>query len=252
VATAVEPGHVCDTPACASNWTEASGTFSERAAAILNWRDALGTLALGERADLLVVRGTAGDRYTALLAAREPNLALVVIDGVCRVGPPALMRRFSRSDERLRVGGRERLVDLTQDAADPAVDTATLAEAGRQLTDALAHHPELAPALESGGVPPAVRALAGATPTWYLELDEMGSGGPELRPRLPFGPARPPTGPRPEAEPVRAREAAALDLLAPVTLDPLTVASDPEYLDTIAAEPNVPEFAHEALRQAGA
>ena len=57
-------------------------------AAMLGWGDAIGSLADGHFADLLVVAGTDGDPYDHLLTAEERDIALVVVDGVARFGRP--------------------------------------------------------------------------------------------------------------------------------------------------------------------
>src|SRR5215211_3302849 len=59
---------------------------TRNAAKILKWDEALGSIEAGKRADLLVVYGRSTDPYAALLEAGETGIALVVIDGVPRLG----------------------------------------------------------------------------------------------------------------------------------------------------------------------
>ena len=118
------------------------GVFSARdivsmatrdAAAILKWQAALGTLERGKRADLLVIEGTKGDPYEALIKAKETSIRLVMINGIARYGTPALMKALGPDGETLRVGGRERKLYLQQDTADPDVASVSLSTARAAL-----------------------------------------------------------------------------------------------------------------------
>jgi 5-methylthioadenosine/S-adenosylhomocysteine deaminase len=230
------------------------------AAAILKWDAALGSVEDGKRADIVVVAGTADDPYATLLDARETAISLVMIDGVPRFGHPAVMEHLGAAGESageavgeaLRVSGRPRFLNLASDEADPVVGAISLAAARGRLEDALARLPELARDLESGRVEPSRAALPadrhGATaPTWFLALDELGETGVEMRPRLPFGRSHAPTGPSLApalvAQPIS-------EIVQPLTLDPLTVADDADFFDTIEAEPNLPDAVRTALRSA--
>ena len=63
------------------------------AATILNWGAQLGRLDNGLLADLIVVRGDAGDPYRQLIHAQETDLSLVMINGVARYGLPSLVSK---------------------------------------------------------------------------------------------------------------------------------------------------------------
>jgi hypothetical protein len=60
----------------------------------------------------------------------------------------------------------------------------------------------------------------------------------ELRPRLPLGRSGTPTGPH--RGPLRASSPPLSTILGPIALDPLTVVDDPDYLDVLRAQPNLP------------
>ena len=60
-------------------------------ARILGWGASVGTLEPGKRADLLVVKGTAADPYDQLIRAKEPDISLVLINGIPRFGRKPLM-----------------------------------------------------------------------------------------------------------------------------------------------------------------
>ena len=60
-----------------------------------------------------------------------------------------------------------------------------------------------------------------------------------------------PTGPA-DRTPAVAEAAAAVpisSLLSPITLDPLTVADDPEFLDSVAKQINLPPYLAPGLRE---
>ncbi len=222
------------------------GVFSARdvvsmatreAAAILKWEAALGTLETGKRADLVVIEGTKGDPYEALIQARETSIRLVMINGIPRYGTPGVMKALGHAGETLRVGGKSRQLFLEQQTGDPDVASVSLRTARTTLRQALRDLPELARELEK---PKARRAALGAPEpvVWSLALDEIQPTGIDQRPRLPFNGPADFTGPEVAAP----RAAAPLStLLEPIQLDPLTVADDRNFLEEIKNQQNVPE-----------
>ena len=219
------------------------------AAEILKWDKALGTLEQGKRPDLLVLDGTAGDPYEQLLSADERDVSLVMVDGVARYGHRSLVTKLGGQGlETLRVGGRERVLNLRQQSADPAVGTITLAEAKDRLTDALKNLKQLAERAEQSGG--ALQAMfAGAEEhevRWGLALDELEPTGVELRPRVPLPGDTKLTGP----SLVTAAAAKPLsEIIGPLELDGLTVADDPYWLETIDSERNLPDWLAPGLRR---
>ena len=215
------------------------------AAAILKWHKALGSLEAGKRADLLVIAGKTGDPYEALIKAKETAIRLVMINGVARYGMPSLMVSLGAKGETLRVGGLTRQLFLEQQSADPDVASVSLSTARSALTAAFRDLPKLAQELERPKPKQAARALDAPQPVvWSLALDEIQATGVDQRPRLAFDGPRDFTGP----ELFAARAAATLStILQPITLDPLTVADDPKFLPTIAAQPNLPEAVRAGL-----
>ena len=219
------------------------------AAEILKWDKALGTLEQGKRPDLLVLDGTAGDPYRRLLSADERDVSLVMVDGIPRYGHRSLVSKLGGEGlETLRVGGRERVLNLRQQSADPAVGKITLAEAKDRLTDALKNLKQLAEhAEQSGG---ALRAMFAAAEEhevrWGLALDELEPTGVELRPRVPLPGDTKLTGP----SLVTAAAAKPLsEIIGPLKLDRLTVADDPGWLETIDNEGNLPDWLAPGLRE---
>ena len=205
------------------------------AAEILKWGEALGSIEAGKRADLLVVYGRSTDPYAGLLEAGETHISLVVIDGVPRVGNERLMASFGPWTERWRVESAERVLNLSQESADPAVGALTLREARDRLRDGLANLPELARELEQ--IAPAVRA---AWPQWSLVLDHEEPLDTAIRPH--FG----------EESATRLAEVmvasqALSELLIPLELDPPTVSDDRAFFGRLSEETNLPEYVSEGL-----
>jgi hypothetical protein len=221
------------------------------AAKILQWDKVIGTIEPGKRADLLVLRGKHEDPYEALIKAHETDLHLVMINGVARYGTPALMAKLATKVEKLRVGGKERALFLTQKTADAKVDVVSLEEARSTLSEALHEVRALAHALEhpspsrlTSGMRLLDRRRKPAQEPWFLALDELDDYGVDLRPRLPLG-RKSKTGPSRAA----AKAAQPLsEILEPIALDPLTVADHrSEFLAAVKAQKNLPDFIQQGL-----
>ena len=210
------------------------------AARILKWNEALGSIEAGKRADLTVIYGRSMDPYAGLLEARETEIALVVIDGVPRVGNERLMGHFGPETEHWRIGSTERVLNLSQESADPVVGALTLREARDTLRDGLSRLPELARQLET-----APRALADAGPRWSLVLDHEEPPDTAIRPHFSQDPAGDATVPR-LAE-VTALRGPLSDLLIPLQLDSPTVSDDGAFFERLSEESNLPAYVSEGL-----
>jgi 5-methylthioadenosine/S-adenosylhomocysteine deaminase len=219
------------------------------AAKILKWDGRVGKIIIGARADLLVISGTTGDAYDALIRAKETDIQLVMINSVARYGAPAIMSALAPDDQTIKVGGQSRKLFLKQDTADPDVAAVSLRTATSQLSDALLNIAQIAKTVEKPKPAPAKKRVLDAAPklVWSLALDEIQDRGEDLRPRLPF------TGPRDFTGPKRPSIAAGATpplstILKPINLDPLTVADDKNFLDAIEHQPNVPSPIKGGLR----
>lgn len=223
---------------------------TRQAASILQWEKVLGTLETGKRADILVIEGKTGDPYAALLKAKETFIRLVMINGVARYGVASLMEKLGTSGERVKVGGRVRMVYLKQATVDPAVEAISLGEARDKLKEAFHRLPELARILEEPPRIPKAYTVLGPGPrgeplVWLLALDELQETGVDLRPRLPLKGEKGFTGP--ERFVVRAAPPLST-ILEPLEIDPLTVADDEDFLDRISKEKNLPGFIKNDLK----
>ena len=200
-------------------------------AKILRWDEHLGSIEAGKRADLLVVSGAGGDAHAHLFTRSEHDVELVVVNGVPRYGASTVMRKLlgeaAAQAEAGSAGGRARLLFLAQATGDPVVGKVTLKEATDLLADGLHRLPELAKEMDKQKVSP---------DDTFLVLDHEEEDGEDLRPHLP--------GPDGELTAMLDGLAAATplsDLLVPLTLDPLTVFDDAQFVETLAAEKNLPK-----------
>jgi 5-methylthioadenosine/S-adenosylhomocysteine deaminase len=209
---------------------------TREAAEILKWGGALGSIEAGKRADLLVVYGRSADPYAGLLQAGETSIALVVIDGVPRVGNERLMSSLRSGTERWRVASAERVLDLSPESADPVVGALTLREARDRLRDGLGRLPELAGRLEKRER----AAFAEDGPQWSLLLDHEEPLDTAIRPH--FGEA-----PAPRLAGALAPRISLSEQLIPLRLDPPTVSDDGGFFESLAGEPNLPDYISELL-----
>jgi 5-methylthioadenosine/S-adenosylhomocysteine deaminase len=214
-------------------------------AAIVKWGKAVGSLEVGKRGDLVVIRGIDKDPYAKLIEAAESDIELVVIHGRRRYGTQDRMAGLPAARvESLSVGGQQRVLYLETPETTFAL-MPTLSEAKDELADLLKTLPErVKEAVPAGGpIPMAAtrgthRELEGGGLT--LALDEIEETQTQIRPRIPdrhhaF------TGPR-TAVPAGAAgpKGAALPVIA-LELDPLTVTDDAKFLSTLQnGETNLP------------
>jgi len=236
-----------------------NSTFSSRdivamatcdAAKILKWEGKLGTIAAGARADLIVIPVNTGDPYDALIQAKETDLQLVMINSIARYGVPSLMDALVPNDQTVKIANQSRKLYLKQATADQGVAAISLSKAMQQLKDALLNIVSLAKDLEKPKPAPAKRRIldAPAPVVWSLALDEIQDTGEDLRPHLPFRGPRDFTGPKRKSAAVTAKTQPLSAVLKPIDLDPITVADDPNFLNEIEHQPNVPEVVKMGLR----
>ena len=172
-----------------------------------------------------------------------------MVGGVRALRAAALVTSSAAKDlETLRVGGRERVLNLRQKTRRPR-RRHDHPRRGRQAPDrALKNLKELA----REGRDSAARRCRPCSPApttevrWGLALDELEPTGLELRPRVPLhghtGPPAPRSSPPPR--PSRSRRSSARS-----NSTRLTVADDAPWLEAIDAERNLPEWVAPGLRE---
>ncbi len=227
-------------------------------ARMLKWEGALGSLAPDKWADILVLRGKAGDPYDQLLKALEDDIALVFINGVPRFGDAAQMANVAAQIvpdavaglEKRKLAGTAMAFNFVPLAPDPLISQVPLAEAQARLTKGLHDLPELASGLADPVIASGLLGVLGGTaddPTvrrWVLALDNepegtgMALGGTE-RPLAPWENA--PGQPTPFGGDALAVNAAAAANLVSMELDSLSVVEDDRYFERLVSQINLPE-----------
>lgn len=219
------------------------------AAKLLEWDSALGSLAAAKRADLVVADGMTGDPYLQLIRAKESDLSLVMINGIARFGTETLMRALGFVGEALELGGARRMLYFAHPAADPLVQNLSLSAAQDALKGALRGLPALARKAERPKLMSEAGLASRSGSTWRLALDEVLDTGVDLRANLPM---RGSGGRTLRAAMMRPLFAAAPPKLSaavkPLAIDRLTVVDDPDYLDELDAQKNLPAMIKEGLR----
>lgn len=217
-------------------------------ARMLGWAPHIGSLEPGKRADLLVLDGHRGDPYRQLLDATEADVHLVMINGLARLGTPALMRALGPTGETIRVGGRARVLNLAQTTADPAVAAITVAEATSRLTEALAALPDADRATlarpPSGRAPGRGDEVGGS----LLAVADVADNHMSPRPHLPLHGEL--TGPNlPGNRDTELATAAAPRPFPALHLDPLAAVDNPDFYQALGAAINVPAEIRKQLQQ---
>ena len=208
------------------------------AAKILKWDKQLGSIEKGKRADLMVVNGTTKNAYDHFLNSRETAISLVVINGVPRYGHENLMNEWDAGNEKVPVGGVNYSLNLKQATADPVVGELKLEDAVEKLSSGLADLPHLAELME---MPHALLSplKANAHPQWFLVLDHNDEvEGEKLRMATSPGLMK--------AQPLRASQPLS-EIVEEMELDKMTVADDPDFLNILQTEQNLPQYLKNGL-----
>ncbi|MGC1497760.1 MAG: amidohydrolase family protein [Sulfitobacter sp.] len=225
---------------------------TNNAAKALQWDHKLGSLEVGKRADLVVVRGRAGNPYERILDARETSLSMVMIDGVARAGTPSLVARLNKADEEIRIGRSRRSLCLIHEDPTMAFGDLTLATATTQLAHGLATLPERQTELENLqnipiGAPrpdptmPIDAAPSQRTDAWVLFDDHDEDGHDHDEDELSRLGLFDYAALDPDIGPIRIGASRPV-ILEPMILDPLTTVDDRTYYTRIKAALNVPDF----------
>jgi len=212
-------------------------------AQILKWDAVVGSLDKGKRADLVVVAGTTGDPFDHLIEAKESGISLVVVNGVPRFGTAALFTALGVTGaETVKIGTATRKLFLKQDTQDPQVGKISLSDATGQLSDALAKLPILARDLEKPKSTASIARASARGPVWQLALDEFQDTGSAVRARMRLGHAH--VGARALAG---AGSKPLSQVVEALVLDPLTVASDEDFIPSVALQRNLPAWLKSGL-----
>lgn len=227
---------VCHTNGIPFKDRDLVAAVTSTAAKVMKWDKALGSIEAGKIADLTVMDGTSADPYGKLIASRETDVALVLIDGVAKYGSKALMDAMSVQGEAVTVGGTAFVASFDKD---PNLAYVTLKDATADLKTALKNLPSIANGHSHAHALSALHALgvaprSGGT-TWQLADEEHD---------------HPPFDLSPGAHAAFHAMMAATPKPVPVAvdLDPLTVADDPHFAASLQTEKNIPAAVKTALK----
>lgn len=191
-------------------------------ARMLGWHGQVGSLERGRKADILILDGATQAPYEQLVMAREDDVLAVVIDGRPRHGRMGFLGFDAGYQERLVIGGKEYVLDLTERGDDPLAGL-SLAAATALLTDGLAKLPELA-----------TKSPAPDTIAFSLIEDQA------LRIDFDLN----------EGESFRSLQATirkAAPKLRPLSMAPITAVDDPDFHRLLKANINLPDYVKNAL-----
>jgi hypothetical protein len=219
-------------------------------ARMLGWTPHIGSLQQGKRADLLVLDGHRGDPYRQLIAATEADVHLVMINGIPRLGTPALMQALGLPGEKIRVGGRTRVLNVAQTTADPRVAAVSVREAKSRLAAALAALPDT----DRAALPRPPTILASGSGDEIsgslLAVADVVDNHMSPRPHLPLRGRL--TGPNlPGNRDTELATAAAPQPFPALDLDPLAAVDNPDYYEALGLATNVPADIRKLLQQLG-
>jgi cytosine/adenosine deaminase-related metal-dependent hydrolase len=207
----------------------------------LRWDGVLGSLEKGKKADLVVLGMGRGNVHQSLIDATEADIRLVVINGVARHGEKSLMARLGVSGEPVKIQGKDYVLNLAQQTSDPAVAALSLAEAAKLLSTGLADLGKVAKVSEKAAISEVhAKSLGVAAPRWFLALDELSDTGQDLRPRLEFHGET--TGPS-----LALAKAPTPADLPSLTLDPIAVVEDDDYIPALKNQLVLPDVVADKL-----
>ncbi|MBY3031161.1 amidohydrolase family protein [Rhizobium leguminosarum] len=191
-------------------------------ARMLGWHGQVGSIARGLKADLLVLEGTNADVYEQLLTTRENDVLAVVIDGRPRYGRLGFLDFDVKNQERVVVGGKDYVLDLTEEDDDPLAGL-SLGTAIAKLTYGLAHLPELA----ASAPKPTIKgfdAIARNAIAIDFEMEEDE-----------------------DFTKLQHLMRAAAPQLKPLPMSPITAIDDPNFIPSLKANVNLPDYLKQAF-----
>lgn len=204
-------------------------------AKILGWENALGSLQVGMKADLLIVRGYKGDPYTKLIEATEKHLLGIFINGVPRCATKRIMDKFDfdPSDlEKFKIKGTTRYLYLKESDPENILNGISLEAAKDKIESGLQNLSGLANQLENAQGRPFLSALDNPLhtewmllPDMHVDVDghELEHGYLEWGASIPFS-----------------------EIAESLPLDKLTVAEDGEHFRRMAYHP-LPDYVRSGL-----
>jgi hypothetical protein len=230
------------------------------ASKIIKWDQHIGTIESGKLADFLIVDGVKGDPFNQFLHASEEDLSLVVINGTPRCGSKQLMKKFGKSSEDIKIGRSTKALNLVEESENPVVGKLKLSDASDKLLKALKDLKSISkktPPLkkitgpdntsyfvpESFGTEKKITGRNNQKQSFVLVLDHDAEEGEDIRPRLPVNGLSSMLADRKKGITKPERD------IPSIKLDPLCVANDKKYFETLGNSPNLPAYFKEGLKK---
>ncbi len=204
-------------------------------AKILGWENALGSLKVGMKADMIIVRGYHGDPYKKLINATEKTLLGVFINGVPRCVQKRILNKFdfdSSDIEMFKIENTTRYIYLKESDPENILNGISLEASQNKIAAGLQNLNELADQLENANGDAFLSAFDNPLETeWFLvpdmHVDADGNvleeGHLEWGAGIPFS-----------------------ELAEPLPLDKLTVIEDDEHFRRMSYHP-LPDYIRKGL-----
>ena len=204
-------------------------------AKILGWENALGSLQVGMKADMLIVRGYYDDPYKKLINATEKSLLGVFINGVPRCVQKRMLNRFDfdTSDiEKFKIENVTRYIYLKESDPENILDGISLKDSKNKIAAGLQNLNQLANQLENANGNPLLSAQDNPLDSEWILIPDMhvdADGNVLVEGNLEWGAGIPFS-----------------ELAEPLPLDKLTVIEDDEHFRRMSFHP-LPDYIRKGL-----
>ncbi len=214
----------------------------------LQWENKCGSIEVGKKADILVLKGKDMDEYEQFIVSREKHINLVIIDGIPRFGINRLINKFQADGdpdkERITINKLKRSLYLAIKDQDNPIDlNINYTDAKKKLVEGLQDLPNLAQQVEGDatGIAFGAVGLAGrdfeAGAQWVIDADHSDKEDNCARHHILI-----------DGEPSIVEDQFAIgasplsSFIEPVILDESNVEEDKLYFKKLARQINLPEY----------
>jgi len=145
-------------------------------AKILGWENALGSLKVGMKADMLLIRGYHGDPYKKLINATEKHLLGVFINGVPRCVQKRILNKFdfdSSDIEKIEIENATRYIYLKESDPENILNGISLEASQNKIAAGLQNLNELADQLENANGDALLSAFDNPLNTEWILVPDM-------------------------------------------------------------------------------
>ncbi|SDD61718.1 Cytosine/adenosine deaminase [Pricia antarctica] len=204
-------------------------------AKILGWENVLGSLQVGMKADMLIVRGYQGNPYKKLINATEKHLLGVFINGVPRCVQKRILNRFDFDTpdiEKFKIENVTRYIYLKESDPENILDGISLKASQNKIASGLQNLNHLANQLENANGNPLLSAHDNPLQTKWILVPDMhvdADGNVLEESHLEWGAGIPFS-----------------ELAEPLPLDKLTVIEDDEHFRRMSYHP-LPAYVRKGL-----